>query len=296
MESIIHAYYALQFEVNFLRLKGNSFQDFFSTIMEKCYPADFCRIKPWGSLGDKKNDGYLKSKMSLFQVYAPNELKLSDTLRKISEDFESSKPHWAKYVQIWTFVHNSRQGIAADVLKKLLELQEKNPNIKIEQWGFEELKSEFLKLNETEMASILGPAPSEQALTEIRFKDLQIVLEAISTKEITLDIEIKPVPQTKINDNHLSGSAEILIRAGMRKAKLVEDLFKKWTDPELGDRIANKFKDEYIKLKSLGLEPDIIFGELLSFAEQGNRSPKHRAAALSVIAYLFENCDIFEGK
>ena len=61
--------YEKLFEVAFLRRKGDAFQDFFADIMERCYPGDFMRTRPWGKIGDRKNDGYLKSKRRLFQVY-----------------------------------------------------------------------------------------------------------------------------------------------------------------------------------------------------------------------------------
>jgi len=60
--------------------RGNTFQDFFSEIMEKCHPSDFQRVRLWENDGDKKNDGYLRSGRVLFQVYAPNDMKASHAI------------------------------------------------------------------------------------------------------------------------------------------------------------------------------------------------------------------------
>ena len=65
-------YWYLRFENKFVRSHATAFQDFFSTIMETRHPGDFQRVRTRGSQGDQKNDGYLKSSRTIFQVYAPN--------------------------------------------------------------------------------------------------------------------------------------------------------------------------------------------------------------------------------
>jgi hypothetical protein len=64
--------------------------------MSKAYPGDFIPCRPWGNVGDRKNDGYLKSERILFQVYAPNEMKMAETVKKIEEDFTEALPYWQK--------------------------------------------------------------------------------------------------------------------------------------------------------------------------------------------------------
>ncbi|MDA8227847.1 MAG: hypothetical protein M0T74_09175 [Desulfitobacterium hafniense] len=71
MDSLSRAYYEACFERDYLKITEKAFQDFFSELMEKRFPGDFQRVMPSGKAGDRKNDGYLKSKRMLFQVYAP---------------------------------------------------------------------------------------------------------------------------------------------------------------------------------------------------------------------------------
>ncbi|PIU72897.1 hypothetical protein COY26_02395 [Candidatus Woesearchaeota archaeon CG_4_10_14_0_2_um_filter_33_10] len=159
------------------------------------------------------------------------------------------------------------------------------------------MRKKLFSLKEEDIASILGLAPNSKYLSKVGFKDFKLVLEVISTKKAIPEKDIKPVPKDKLHNNKLSESVEILIRAGMRKSKLVGEFFDKWTDPELGDKIAQQFNDKYEELKNIGLNPDMIFASLLEFAEkEGSNTPAHRAAALAVLSYLFEHCDIFEGK
>ena len=90
MDQFKHSYYVLVFKVAYYEKGGNEFQDFFCEIMEKCHPADFQRVRPWGNAGDRKNDGYLRSTRTLFQVYAPNEMSAPKAIAKIHEDFHGA--------------------------------------------------------------------------------------------------------------------------------------------------------------------------------------------------------------
>jgi len=85
-------------------------------------PSDFIRVRPWGNVGDRKNDGYLKSERRLFQVYAPNEMEAAKAIAKIDEDFTEALPFWKLHFDNWSFVHNARDGLGPDVTKKLLDL------------------------------------------------------------------------------------------------------------------------------------------------------------------------------
>lgn len=52
------AYYEQRFENLFLRSKGDEFQTFFERLMSLAYKADFMACRPWGKVGDRKNDGF----------------------------------------------------------------------------------------------------------------------------------------------------------------------------------------------------------------------------------------------
>ena len=107
--------YEKDFRIAFLESKGDEFQRLFEKLMKKVYPNDFIPCRPWGKDGDCKNDGYLRSQRKLFQVYAPNEIKKEEAIRKINEDFVGAKNHWEEYFDKWIFaefflVENIRSG------------------------------------------------------------------------------------------------------------------------------------------------------------------------------------------
>lgn len=295
MDQLKHSFYELKFEVAFYEKGGNEFQDFFSKIMEKCHPGDFVRVRPWGNVGDRKNDGYLRSKRTLFQVYAPNDMTANEAIIKINEDFHGAIPYWQKYFDNWIFVHNSRKGLGPQITAILLELTTYHESVMVTSWGFEELRINVFSLNEVDLASLLGPAPSNKDMFDVRYANVQEVLSHIAKQEPSLLQDLRPVPSDKLKRNHLSTDVQNLLTAGMQKADLVRNFFDDHYNPLYGDEVAEAFRKEYNKYRTLQMNPDIIFRKLQEFTgglERG--TPTDQAAVLAVLAYFFEQCEIFE--
>jgi len=296
MDKYTRSWYENTFKLNFLQKKGAEFQNFFSDLMEKKYPnGDFRRVRPWGRTGDRKNDGYLKSEKTLFQVYAPNEMKETETLTKIDEDFHGALPHWKDYFDKWIFVHNDLQGLSPGITAKLLDLDKAHKDVTIKPWGFEDLRRRLFELSEEDIAVLLGQAPSQKDFLQVGFADLQVVLKTIARQTAPAKLDLRRVPREKIEINKLSEDTENLINAGRLKSPLVGKFLKQYPDPEYGDQIVQTFKTQYDELRKAQLDPDSIFRELQIFAGgEIMREPKHQAAVLAVLAYLFDQCDIFE--
>ncbi|VFM98881.1 MAG: hypothetical protein BECKG1743D_GA0114223_103734 [Candidatus Kentron sp. G] len=75
---------------------------------------------------------------------------------------------------------------------------------------------------------------------------------------------------------------------------MVSDFLNSWYDETLGDRLAVAFRAEYERLRGT-MHPNRIFSELQTWiggSELG--SAEHQMAVLTVLAYYFERCDIFE--
>lgn len=284
----------MRFENEFLRGKGDAFETLFDKLMRLAFMADYMPTRPWGKIGDRKNDGYLKSERRLFQVYAPNELKATDAINKITEDFEGAKKHWEEYFDKWVFVHNADGGLPPHVVELLLKLDKENPKIEVTYWSLNELRSIFRKLPLQDLETWYGPAPTEQTKFKIGFADLKIVLESISDSSTPLNSEVKDVPAGKIEANALSESVAFLLRQGMTKSPMVDMFFSQWHDESLGERIAAAFKAKYLELKEQ-FTPNEIFTELQAWAG-GNEinTAEHQIAVLTILAYYFESCEIYE--
>ncbi len=123
-------------------------------------------------------------------------------------------------------------------------------------------------------------------------KDLAPVLDQIARLAPVLDPDLRPVPADKIQRNMLSPHIEVLLKAGMSRVDLVRKYFK--LKPTLQDQIAESFRTRYAELRE-SLSPDNIFGELQRFAVGPLiPEPSILCAAFAVLAFFFEECDIFE--
>ena len=287
-------WYELKFALEFRSKYASEFQDFFTSIMERGYPSDFQKVKPYGKQGDKKCDGYHQSLKRVYQVYAPEKMNSTETTTKIDEDFKGAVKHWNARLAAWVFVHNQWRGVPPDVAQKLLDLHRVD-GVQVLRWCEPELREEFFRLKPELQALLLGPAPTEQTLARIQMEDVVAVANSIAQQPAPPPEEVKEVPAGKLKANALSDSVQILLKMGGRKARLVKNFFAQWHDPELGDRIANAFRLEYEALRDRGLVGDEVFHELWKFAGCGaQRSLEHEAAVLAVLAFLFEECEIFE--
>ncbi|USP11897.1 hypothetical protein L1S45_10115 [Aeromonas dhakensis] len=298
MDRIQQLSYEKDFTITFLKAKGDAFQGFFETLMFKAHPNDFLACRPWGNVGDRKNDGYLPSARILYQSYAPNELSAAEAIKKIKEDFEGAKAHWEDYFDEWTFVHNAPDGrLGPHIIEVLAKLGQDNPQIKIGHCGYEEMLAKFRQLSLQDLESWFGPSLTMEANVNLGYSDLLAVLTHISITPVPTTSEVKDVSRGKIEANLLSQAVADFLKIGMQKSVLVAQFFNNWKNPTYGEQIAQAFKSEYLALRDgvPQLHPDEIFGRLETWAGgTANTTPTHKAAVLAVMAYLFDKCEIFE--
>lgn len=286
-------WYELKFSHEFRSKFGTEFQDFFAAIMERGYPSDFQKVKPYGKSGDKKCDGYHQSLKRVYQVYAPEKMNVAETKAKIDTDHAGALENW-KDLNGWVFVHNQWRGIPADVLQKLLDIHDED-GVKVLRWCETELRAEFFRLDLPIQALLLGPSPTVQTLAQVQMKEVIEVANVIAQQPVPPPEEIKEVPSGKLKANMLSDYVQELLKMGARKSKLVKSFFANWHDPELGDRIARAFRTEYTQLRAGQVLGDEAFYMLWKFAGGGTQtSIQHETAVLAVLAFLFEECEIFE--
>lgn len=155
MDDQAAARYELGFRVRHMEAEGVEFQRLFEAIMAKAYPDDFIACEPWGSEGDRKCDGYLRSQKTLFQVYAPKRLQLSRTITKLRDDFMGALPYWREHFDTWVFVHKF-DALPPRVIDLILQLERDHPSIKIKEWGYQNLLEQVQKLDRRGLSSLFG--------------------------------------------------------------------------------------------------------------------------------------------
>ncbi len=250
LDPVQRYFYGLNFENTFLRNEGMGFQNFFSAIMERVYPGDFQRVRPYGNEGDRSCDGYILSTGQFFAVYAPRAMKQRELVNKISSDFSGAIKKWDTQINEWTFVHNDKDGLppgAVEVLEKLKNEYEP----KISTMNESRLRGITLGLSLTDLEGLFGPVPTIADLHSIGFEDLRHVVQAIETAPLKYDFNapIKAPSQKKIKKNDLSDDVTLFLATGRQREQLVARFLDNHPDPLLGERIAQEFHNLYVELR-----------------------------------------------
>lgn len=136
------------------------------------------------------------------------------------------------------------------------------------------------------------------ALPRVQFPELKVVCDAIVSTALVPSIVGSPThPEEKMRKNAIiSSQVDFLLRSAIGTASIVQDFVGKFAqiDSRFPERLRSGFLDEYNTQYAAGLRGDALFLSLHSFAASHSPDVAHRAAALSVLGYLFEACEIFE--
>lgn len=138
------------------------------------------------------------------------------------------------------------------------------------------------------------------ALGQIGFPELEAVCsslagvaDSVETVEMPLDVG------EKIDLNKLGEDARTSITDGMALVGTVSDYIDAMQniDPGLGERLSAHFKSAYYAAVAEGLNPDDTFDHLVWTAMEHHGATvnaSRQAAALAVVVYLFERCEVFK--
>jgi hypothetical protein len=221
-------------------------------------------------------------------------MRATPLLSKIDSDFAGALQHWSRHFDCWTFVHNDRDGLGAPIVAHLLDLESANRPKRVGTWGYAELRDRLFGFSDRQISMVLGGSPTADAVSALQMDDIRLVVQNVARQEPQSAPDLRPVSASKLGENNLSSNVAVLLQAGRRKSALVQRLFNGWPDPQFGDSVVQSFHAEYLRLRSNGLEPDLIFEGLYEYVLPTPASPALMAASLAVLTHLFDYCDIFE--
>ena len=306
------ALYRLMFKERLSRLEGMAFQNFFSEIMQYS-DSDFKPVKPQGSQGDWKNDGHNPKAGCYYQVYSPERFDESSAVNKLKHDFTGLVSKWGETsvypngVQEFYFVINDRfrvtPGGYPTTIASLEKLKQIHRLKKCELFLSKDLEDILLGLKEDQIISVIGYPPNP---ADIDVLPLDLVHEVITHIIDSTQIRsfnqslVNPDFDSKIKFNRLDVTGHLLRDANYRSGSLEEyfNANSKFIRQEVRDRL----KGLYDEVKSLDLQGGTD-GQLFHILNQitptlsntNNRLMKElQDAALVLMAYFFEFCDIFE--
>ena len=295
MDNMERAFYDMKFDLEFQSKTANEFQSFFSAIMTARYPGDFVATRTWGQDGDQKCDGYMLSVGTFYQVYAPDELDAKSAVKKMNDDFAGALEKWKDKISTWVFVHNARVGVPPHILQQLTDFKKDNKSITFTHMGRQELKKTLFETNESSIRSLLGAVPTYQDINNLSMEAIKQTLLGFTRKGIATTTAIIPVSEKKLEANGLSTESKTLFEAGMIKSNFISSFFRQWHDPSLEEKTATEMNNIYTTAVSECLDSDSVFQRILttiSGTDLGN--PATTISALTIMAYFFQTCDIFE--
>ncbi len=287
---------------------GQAYEDFFVEVMTLGDP-DFRPVKPQGSLGDKKNDGFSGPNGKYFQVYAPEDLESNITKaeKKLETDFKGLLEFWNSLspVQEFYYVLNDRfQGAYPTIEAQLLKLKQTHGLRECRPFLNSDLMRAIRNLADRELIRLVGQLPSPEDIADLDYGVFTDVLRHVISngKPISPDAILRvPDFKEKLHLNKISSNVAALFESGNLQSGAVEGFFASHGDfskMAIRDRLAQLYIEARENLRS-GTTQGALQGDLIFFALLDRLSPrpltKHtQDAAIVLMSYFFETCDIYE--
>jgi hypothetical protein len=282
------------FKNKILESDGQRFEDLFTSIMNY-YERDFIQIKPWGNIGDRKNDGYIKSRGIFFQVFAPEDIRNSypAVVTKAFEDFQGLKNQWDPVNEYYFVVNDKYKGVNADSEKCLAAIKR---DYHLNEAGFltaKDLENHLFELDDDAIISVVGFLPDPKNITTLDYSVIAEVIDYISSiPVVTLeDSLVVPDWDEKIKFNGLCGLEQKYLENGFLQVSSLEKYLNNNSN-FLSDELKNKVRSKYLNL-SKRLSGKGLFWEMVNslIPRQNNIYQSH---VIVIISKYFETCDVFE--
>jgi hypothetical protein len=274
--------------------EGIAFEQIFTNIMYYAEP-NFQQIKPWGNIGDRKNDGYIRSKGIYYQVFAPEDIRLKypEAVNKIKDDFSGLISQWSPVNEFYFLINDKYKGVSADVEITMNHLI---ANYKLVNGGIitaKYLEDKLFSLADDQIQTIVGHIPDPSNI-RLDFSILNEVIKYI--RQLSLDQALPPdikMPDwdQKIKFNQLSKATAQRLSNGYLQ---INNLQKYLDDSSnfLADELRDKMSEIYVS-ENKKYSRDELFWAIVKRASPINDA-SYQAAVIVIMAKYFEACDIFE--
>ncbi|WP_199097300.1 ABC-three component system protein [Dyella sp. ASV21] len=233
---------------------GQAFQDVFNQLMSFAYES-YVSVAPWGSQGDRGNDGYVATEQRYFQLYAPTSaFKPVDVLtacHKAEEDF-SKLLSTKTALRRWHFVLNDRfKGLPEPLVPVHEAILADHPQLdECYPIGTQHLLKKFIGLPANQQESIIGGVPSNVP-TNLDLSSLgDLLVDLANSKDSLVIGGIKPPAmfEAKAVFNGFSDDAKSLLLNYARQSHIV-DKFLDARDTWWRQTVAEDIRSRYMSLK-----------------------------------------------
>jgi hypothetical protein len=138
-----------------------------------------------------------------------------------------------------------------------------------------------------------------QEISDVTFYELDIVTKSIIGMQPIYDnsrnTDLTPIIE-KISKNNLTDDVRFSLTLGMSKVQEVThfiDISLNF-NPSFSDKLTTGFVRQYKILIDRGIKGDELFNQMHQFSCSNNTNQAIKLAALAVLCYLFERCEVFE--
>lgn len=274
---------------------GNAFEDLFTSIMNYA-ESEFQQIKPWGSIGDRKNDGYIPSRGIYYQVFAPEDIRksYSDVVTKLVNDFVELKNHWTGIKEFYFVVNDKFNGVNPDSEKAIRKMKDEHNLSRVAFWTAKDMENILFTLDDDKIQVIVGFLPDTEKMNVLKYDVLNEVISHIMQlpfKKIPDGSPVAPDWDRKIVFNGLGTLTAHYLESAYFQVGDLEEYLK-----NNGDFLAQELKDRITQLyvsEKEEMSGDDLFMQVLSKISPKNMI-MYREAGLVIMAKYFEACDIFE--
>ncbi|MDX6047612.1 MULTISPECIES: ABC-three component system protein [Bacillus] len=295
----------LRFKVLIHESNGQAFENLFTQIMKK-NNKDFQLVKAHGNIGDMKNDGFDRVQGRYYQVYGPEDIKkdktIKDAVNKLNKDFNGLLEYWNTICPIKFFhyvVNDKYNGIPGPIHQGLITLEKENPTVECRVFSSADLEDELFKLDIDNIRGVIGYLPD----TDIGILDYSVlneVIDHVMNAEVSFDSQPKlvvPDFYEKIIFNSLSDRVKDFLVTANYSSGSLEEYFaanSKHIRKELETKMSDFYEESKVEIpESQEDYPDKRFYFILEKCCP-NHSKAVVDAALVLMSYFFETCDIFE--
>lgn len=283
-----------QFKLKIHEANGQAFEDIFTTIMNYV-ESDFQSIKPWGNIGDRKNDGYIRSKGIFFQVFSPEEITTSypNVIKKLNGDFNKLLKQWSPVNEFYFVVNDKYQGVNADCEQAIQSIKK---NHGLMNAGFKtaaDLENLLFSLEESQILTIAGflPDPAMIRLDYTVLSEIISHLMGLSLPKTQDSSIIYPDWNEKITFNNLDSMAANYLNNGFLQIGSLDEYLNNQSN-FFADKVKDKIREIYTECRKTYSGSDLFWKMVDMISTRPETS--FQAAGIVLISKYFETCDVFE--
>ncbi|MBE8232131.1 MAG: hypothetical protein HAW67_00235 [Endozoicomonadaceae bacterium] len=282
------------FKLKIHEANGQAFEELFTAIMNYS-EVDFRSIKPWGNIGDRKNDGYIKSKGIFFQVFSPEEISKSylKIVKKLNDDFTGLQAQWSPINEFYFVINDKYHGVNADCEQAIQTIKQAYD---LTNAGFKtaaDLENRLFELSDDQILTIVGflPDPATIQLDYSVLSEIITHLMRLSLPKTQGSAIIYPDWDEKIIFNKLEALEARYLNDGFAQIGSLEEYLYNQSN-FFADEVKGKIREIYIEC-SKQYSGSALFWQMVNM--MSTKTEAHfQTASIVLLAKYFETCDVFE--